>query len=397
MRVLEVLPSYSPHWGGPVAVLEAVAPRLVSKGIEVTLCVTRGHRVGNPVPPPSGVSLEVFDTDLGGRIWTAHSMEVARQLPRLVYQYDVIHIHELWHHLGSVAARCARRLRKPYVVSPHGALDHWALSHKGFRKRLYGAAIERPALEAAAAIHCLTADEARQLRLFGVRAPVRVIPNGTSEISVVPRPLARSRLEDRHTQLRGKVVLVFLGRLHPVKGLPLLVKALAAVSDKQDSLRLLIVGPDEGAKATAQRLVTELGLCHKVIFAGPVYESEKLDILSGADVFVLPSYSEGFSVAVLEAMSCGLPVIITPACHFPEVSENKAGIVVAPDVGELANAIGTLAGSATLREEMGKAGRDLVRSRFGWDTIADQWADLYSDVVANNGRGNRQKPPGWVS
>jgi len=259
------------------------------------------------------------------------------------------------------------------------------------RKRIYAISIQRRILREAAALQALTQEEAKHMRTFGVNNRTRVIPNGidSEEFQTLPSPEA---FEELYPELRGKKVLLFLGRLHPIKGLDILAKAFGKITIGREDVHLVIAGPDsEGYQIQVERGLTSEGVVSKTTFTGMLAGSERLAALSRADVFLLPSYSEGFSMALLEAMICGLPVVITQQCCFPEVAEAKAGIVIEPDPNQLAESLTRLLDDARLRKEMGANGRQLVLEKFTWHKVTDQMVQLYEDVL----KGKQGSEYGW--
>jgi glycosyltransferase involved in cell wall biosynthesis len=284
--------------------------------------------------------------------------------------------------LGYRAARAALKAGRPYVISPHGGVNPPALRAKGLKKSLYMWGVQRPQLRGSAAVHCLTGYEADQVRKLGVQVPTRIIPNG-----VVLPPLSfdtqRSFLTQRHPELSGKRVLLFLGRLHRSKGLDLLVEAYCRLpAELHRESALVLVGPDEGYRGAIESLVAARGLEGNVVMTGPLFGEEKTAALYGADLFVMPSLSEGFSMAVLEALAHSLPVLITTECHFPEVETNGAGVIVPTDPTEMSQAMLTLLTGPDQRKTMGQAGRRLVEREFSWETCVDELMELYSDSIS---------------
>ena len=340
---------------------------------------------------PEGAEVRLFIQGCLSKIWTAYSSDLVRALNREISQFDLVHIHEMWHHPGFAAYRAARRAGKPYIVTIHGGLDPWCLNHKALRKRIYATLIQRRILREAAALQALTEEEVKHVRSFGVDNRTRVIPNGIDpeEFQMLP---AREAFEGLYPELRDKKVVLFLGRLHPIKGLDILAKAFSKIAMGRDDVHLVIAGPDsEGYQIQVERRLESEGIISKTTFTGILAGSEKLAALSRADVFVLPSYSEGLSMAILEAMICELPVVITQQCHFREVAEAKAGIVVKSGADLLAEALTKLLDDPQLREEMGANGHRLVMERFTWEKVADQMVQLYEDVL----KGKQGSECGW--
>jgi glycosyltransferase involved in cell wall biosynthesis len=258
-------------------------------------------------------------------------------------------------------------------------LDPWSLAQKRWKKRLALALGFRKMLDRAAMFHVLNEDEGHLMRPLRLRPPVTVLPNG---VSVDPRriPLAGS-FRARHPEVGDSPYVLFLSRLHPKKGLDYLIGAFAEIARKDSRVRLVIAGPDGGALGSTQRAVRAAGLIERTHFVGPLYDTDKWAALVDATCFCLPSRQEGFSVAILEALACGLPVIISENCHFPEVAAAGAGLVVPLDAGKVAAALAAVLADAGIRERMGRAGRELVESRYTWPRIAADSILMYHRLL----------------
>jgi poly(glycerol-phosphate) alpha-glucosyltransferase len=285
-----------------------------------------------------------------------------------------------------VSHRWASLARRQYLVSPVGMLDSWALKNSAFKKRVATWLFERRNLLGAACLHALSEEEAAAIRAFGLRNPVCVIPNG------VDVPVGRPTGDPSWARQipPGVKVLLFLGRLHPKKGLSALLHGWAAVQHpRRDHWRLVIIGWGQGRHETElHRLVSELGLSEQVRFFGPQFGQEKAATLARADAFVLPSFSEGLPVAVLEAWAHGLPVLMTPQCNLSEGFEIGAALRVEPEAGSLANGLEELFGMRESdRLAVGERGRRLVEARFSWPKIASEMRQVYEWML-----GARAKP-----
>jgi glycosyltransferase involved in cell wall biosynthesis len=213
---------------------------------------------------------------------------------------EVVHLHGLWQAHSRVGARAARQARVPYLMAAHGMAEPWALRHKAIKKWAYLTLIERKNLKRAACLHALSRPEVGHLRSLAPETPICLVPNGVDLAPFENLP-DRSALEAERPELRGKFVLLFFGRLHAKKG-PFL------------------------------KQVAALGLSGRVTCLGHLTGEASRRAWGAADAFILPSYSEGFSMAVLEALACRLPVVITTACHFPELADAGSGITVPPTV-----------------------------------------------------------------
>lgn len=288
---------------------------------------------------------------------------------------DLLHTHGLWT-FPSLAARLARG-RRPYVVSPHGMLEAWALAQSTSRKRLAAAAYERAHLEGAACLHALSASEADAIRAFGLTKPIAIIPNGVDlpEPGRRPPPPAwRSRLpEDAR-------ILLFLGRIHPKKGLAELVEAWCRMDREKlaPPWHLVIAGmgkPED--EAGLRRHVAATG-AHDIHLVGPQVGAEKRATFEAAHAFVLPSKSEGLPMAVLEAWAHGLPVMMTPECNLGEGFAAGAAerIGMEPDA-ILPGLERVMAMPEERRQLIGAAGLDLVGRRFTWAAVAESFLAVY--------------------
>jgi glycosyltransferase involved in cell wall biosynthesis len=260
-------------------------------------------------------------------------------------------------------------------------LDPWALRQKKWKKSLYSQVFERRNLTLAACLRAMTVNEAEQYRRFGLSNPIAIIPNGVD----IPANVTSGLFLERYPALRGKTIVLFLGRIHPKKGLLPLCLAWSAVQRQFADAHLVIAGPDcEDTVTALHRIIEEQGIQQSVTFAGLLTGLVKWSAYAAATIFTLPSYSEGFSVSVLEALGSGVPVLITEACYFPEVKTVNAGWTIA-QVAEIQAALTTaLATPLALIHKMGANGAALVAEKYSWPRIASQFADLYDWLLGGS-------------
>lgn len=286
---------------------------------------------------------------------------------------DCVHLHGIW------SPRLAQRLlawRKqgiPCVISPHGMLDPWALSHKWFKKKVAWHVYQKRLLNGVALLHGASGRETSQFKSLGLKAPVALIPWG---VSLPPVRAERSAQP-------GPRIALFVGRVYPVKGLPMLVEAWSRV--RPAGWKLRIVGPDEaGHQAEVENVAAKTGIAGVVEFVGELTGPAKAAAYAGADLFILPSYTENFGMAVAEALAHALPVVTTTGTPWPMLPERGCGWWVAPTVDHLATALAaaTALDDETLRA-LGRRGRELVAREFSWQQAADKMKAAYQWVLGS--------------
>ena len=314
--------------------------------------------------------------------------EMAGELFRWLQQNDpdLVHPQFIWSYASLATMRWHRAdRRRRHVISPRGMLDPWALTHSRWKKRSAGLLFESKHLRTAACIHALCASEARAVRKFGLTNPICLIPNGID----VPSDDDLSRLKTVERAADGRRTMLFIGRIHQKKGLLQLISAWGKSKRQLSDWRLVIAGWDDGNhQRNLSDAVADSGLQSSISFAGSLYGQEKALALASADAFVLPSFSEGLPMAILEAWAHRLPVLMTEECNLPIGFESEAALAIQNSPQSLAQ---SLTEFATLSDKqlvaMGERGRHLVASRFQWQQIARQMVDVYQWTL-----GRRDRP-----
>jgi glycosyltransferase involved in cell wall biosynthesis len=330
------------------------------------------------IPNIAGVKLEYFPSLTPAERFLAPGAR--RRLEPMLDQFDVIHLHGVWGPLIYAAGALAAKRGKPFVLTPHGMLDPWSMTQKRWKKRLALALGYRRMLNHAAFPHFLNADERDLAERLHFTSPTRVLPNGIFLQEFDPLP-DKGAFRAARPEFAGARLVLFLSRLHYKKGLDLLADAFAILCRQFADAHLLVAGPDGGARASFESQIARLQIADRVHLLGPIYAAQKLAAMRDCDCFCLPSRQEGFSLAIIEAMACETPVVITPGCHFPDVSDRRAGIIAELDAPAIAAAIGTILRDTDAAAKMGKNGRELVVDRFIWPKIASQMVDAYRQVV----------------
>ena len=311
----------------------------------------------------------------------------------VLQQPDLIHQHGIWMGDQWASLRWQKKTGRPVVVSPHGMLDPWAVENAAWKKKLVGKLFANESLKAASCIHALCRSEVAAIRAYGLTNPIAVIPNGVDLPELAPASGQQDSKEKRQ--------LLFLGRIHPKKGLAELVSGWAKAKKKDpknsDAWQLLIAGWDDGNHlAGLKQLASHSGLrwadtssvdavssgtrssSAEICFLGPQFGNAKAQLLHSADAFILPSFSEGLPMSILEAWSYGLPVVMTEFCNIPEGYEMDAALKIEPDADSVATGLSSLfASSQEELKKLGSNGRALVERSFTWDHIAQDMKEVY--------------------
>jgi glycosyltransferase involved in cell wall biosynthesis len=299
-------------------------------------------------------------------------------LESAVRKAEVVHLHGLWQGHTRRGAQTARRANVPYLIAAHGMAEPWALRHKAIKKKVYATFVEGKNLRRAACLHALSRPEIGHLRAFAPRTPVCLVPNGVDLRPFDDLP-SRSELEAEFPELVGKFIVLFFGRLHVKKGLDLLAKALGTIGGDRRDLHVLLAGKDDGALQPFLARV-EPG---RATYVGHASGERARRIWGAADAFVLPSYSEGFSMAILEALAARKPVLATTSCHFPELAQAGGGIVVEPTEAGVTSGLRDLLERSDLeRRALAERGRALVESEYTWNRQMERLASVYRWLVA---------------
>ncbi|MFI5302158.1 MAG: glycosyltransferase [Polyangiales bacterium] len=376
MRILHVIPAVSKVYGGPSHAIVYMTAALVRRGDDVDVATTNADGASN-LDVPTAVPVEregvrTFHFPRIGRGSYRFSAPLTAWLFEHVASYDAVHLHGAFTYSTVAGALAARRADVPFIVRPLGNLDRWSLGQKRWKKAPYYALVERPNLTAASAIHATSAVEAEGIAALGFAHKTVTIPIGIP----VPTASPRSRREGRTLRL------LFLSRIHPKKGIPILLAAVAKARAAGVDLELTIAGNSEdGYERVVDQLVVDHGLGAFVRRRGFVEGPEKEALYAAADLFVLPSYQENFGIAVAEAMGRGLPVAVTDGVALAsEVREVDAGFVVnVDDVAGLARGFARLAHDDT-RLAAGERARALVLERFSTDACARDLQSLYRRI-----------------
>jgi len=375
MRVIHVVPAITEEAMGPSYSVTRLCESLIATGTDVRLAVLDWAQM--PVQPEY---LRSFPLGWGPRrLGVSPQMRSWLEDEAAFGGVDILHNHGLWMMPSVYSGRACQQGRCRLMVSPRGTLSRWAFGRHRLQKEIFWKLLQRPAVATAACFHATAESELEDIRGFGFRQPVCILPNGIDLPPLKQKPNG------------GRRQLLFLGRIHPVKGVNILLRAWQAVEHRFPDWELHVAGPDnDGYLAEMQALAVKLRL-ERFVFRGPLYGDEKLQAYREASLYVLPTHSENFGMTVAEALAAGTPAIVTHGAPWAGLAEHGAGwwieIGVDPLVACLQQALST---SPQRLGEMGQAGHKWMKCDFSWERIGVQLSVTYGWLL------NGGEVPPWV-
>jgi len=402
VRILHVLWSLDPLCGGPVEALrQLVRAQIDVCGHEVSVLATTIRTPSSPLglgefeervrSDPMLANAEVhlakaygkrrpfrhYAYSPAGRYWLLECMNDTTKRP------DVVHIHEVWGYLQAVAASASRRVGTPYILRPAGSLGAVSIRHGYHRlKQWYMKWSLLDNLRKAAVVLATSENEAEQLAQFIDRERIEVIPLGVP-IPECDRDTAVEQFYESFPALREARIVIFMGRMHSVKRVPMLVEAIARLREWYPDLVLLIVGQDDGALGDIKGTAQQLGVEDALVFAGFLQGDEKIGAFAAADVAALVSQHENFGISAVEAMAHAVPIVVTPevAAHV-YVDASGGGLTVEGSPDAVAEGIAHILDGRA--KAMSRAGQDYVREHLTWRSTAQRLDKLYHKSITTS-------------
>lgn len=381
-RILHVMAAVAPNYGGPSAAIWPMLTALHEAGAKVELATTDAagpnRQWSREQMPNVGFPLHVVP---GKGESPSQLIEWVRSNIR---QYDVVHTHGIWHRHGSATMAAARAAGKPYVIRTCGMLAPYSWNRRWWKKRPYWWLVERRNVRAAAAFHVTSPGERAEVAEWKLPGPIHEIPLGLDAAAFRTPRDDRTLRERCGTAVGDRPIVLFLGRLHPVKGITdCLLPALAKL--RSDCFLALVGDPVEdvpGYPAEIRSMAERLGLTNRIALLGAIYGKEKWACYDGAAVTVQPSHTENFGLSVAEAMARGCPVIVTEGVQSRSIVEAAQGGWVVPfHPDRLAETLDEALSNPSTTQTRGQAGQEYVRRELGWDRIAQTLVSLYHNVA----------------
>lgn len=376
MRLLHIVPSLEADTGGPARSVPALCHALQQRGVEVTLFhfnKTRTPALGfaQPFAPVRGTR----------QVPTrAYLRALAAALPT----YDLVHLHSMWNLAVTLSARACARAATPFVLTPRGMLQSGSTGRRRLLKRLYALAFENRTLRTAATLHFLTETEAQESRPLTGDKPSFVIPNGINleELPTVQRGAFRRA----HPELAENPFILFIGRLHPGKGLDTQAAAFQQLAADFPDLLWVLAGQDDGEAGRLQARARSAGLSRRLVLTGLLPQAQCFEALADASAFVMTSRPgfEGQPLAAIEALAAGTPVVLTKSVGFLEPGRVGAAEVVENTPTAVAAAVAAILKDPRRASGLAQAGRAFARDHLAWPHIADELIREYDKILARH-------------
>ena len=390
MKILQVTNFFKPSWesGGPARVAYGLSKKLIERGHEVTVYTTDGFKYRLDVEKNKPVDVDGIRTYYFRNLSSYLAGEMVLPIPyylpivarREIMDFDVIHIHEHRTVLAIIIHHYAKKYRIPYILTADGSLPRTGRMQR--LKKMFDILFGYRILHDADKLIALNEREVEQYKRMSVdERKIEIVPNGIDLLEYENLP-ERGEFRRKYRIKDDEKVILYLGRIHKIKGIDLLVEAFAELINGLDNVRLVIAGPDDGFLSTLKRQIGDLKIGDKVLFTGPLYERNKVEAYVDADVYVLPSIYEIFGITVLEACACGTPVIVTDLCGIADFIDGKVGCVVEYNKEQLREAMFKILSDEGLIGRFGEEGRRLVGEEFGWDLIIRKIEGIYETTLA---------------
>ncbi|OUL29864.1 glycosyltransferase [Nostoc sp. T09] len=385
MKILIVAPAIGNVYGGPSKCIVELAEAIASLGVSIDIVTTNAN--GSKT---LDVPLHIWITEKYYRVqyfpyWDLLDYKFTWSLTRWLFQhvsdYNLVHTNAIFSYPALPTYWACQLYRIPYIVTPHGMLEPWALAYKSWKKKFYFAVLEKPGLRNASAIQMLASTEAERIKNLQLTTPLVIVPNGIygKDFEDILSP---ELFHEKFPDTKNKKLIIFLGRIDPKKGLDLLATAFAKVHKQFPETHLIVAGPDNiGFLPTVKSYFMEADCINAVSFTGMLTGSMKYAALAAASIYVAPSYSEGFSISVLEGMATGLPCVITTECNFPEAAAAKAAHVVDTNYDAIADSLIHCLTNPEQAKIMGDRARQLIFEKYIWEHIAAKMISVYTAII----------------
>lgn len=380
MKILNIC-AYTWEIGGPARIIYDHTAEAIARGHQVDILspMSPGDKL---YPAPEGARIiPCKRTTPISTVYREYSWELLQYVKRNIGIYDIVHIHGIWH-FGSLAPFLVNS-KVPKVITIHGLLDRWAVNHHAWKKNLVSALYQKRLLGKADVIHINNTEEREDVRQYLGYLPENlvIIPNGMRMTDYTDLP-EKGTFRKEFSIPEDKKMILFMGRLNIKKGLDLLLPAFKNYYEKHGDAILVLAGPDDGYKAEALKFLEENNLNNVVRMVGMLTGDIKKAALADAAIFTLPTYSEGFSIAVLEAMASKLPVVVSDRTGFGDFTKQfDAAAITALDVKDLTDKLELMLTDSGFRSKKAQNAYQMVSELFDIRVVADKMLQTYEKAI----------------
>jgi glycosyltransferase involved in cell wall biosynthesis len=379
MKILNIC-GYSWDIGGPPKIIYDHAIVQMKLGAEVSILtpISAGQKL---YPIPEGANIITCKRHWFSKFWAEFSPELYQWIKIHGNEYDIIHIHGVWHFAG--VAPYLAGIKTAKCITIHGLLDRWTIGKGYWKKYIFGLLFQKNILKKTELIQINNADEQEDLKRFlGFEHPnVKIVPNGMNLNDFIVLP-ERNTFRTQFQIPEGKQLILFMSRLNLKKGLDLLLPAYKQVASMRNDCLLILAGPDDGYLSETESFIKENNLADRIKLVGMLTGKDKLSALADADIFVLPSHSEGFSIATLEALISGVPSLLSDRVGFGEtILETNAAHLVDLNEDSIVNGLNKMLDDKEYCQTLSKNGRSLVKNRYDIELVATQLFNELKKIV----------------
>ncbi len=388
MKILQVVPYFYPAWsyGGPAKLVYDTCQYFVKQGHEVTVFTSDAYDSNSRMPEKlrikktNTLKIFYFRNIFNNLTYTYNIFCCPGLFIQAIWevpQTDVIHLHDFYTPHNLWIGLLAVIFSKPYILSVHGCLESARVAQRSLFKKVFLLFGGKLLLQNASSLIASSENEVAAYLEYGVK-PERIVRLGHGVDPVeFQSTLTKSAARSSWHFPSQSIIITFVGRIHKIKGLDLLVKASQLVTGKH--ILFIIAGSDDGYLSELESLIKEESISN-IKLVGTCFGKKKADLFKASDIFVYPSYSEGFSLGILEAGAAGLPLMITTGCHFEEVQKSGSGLVVAPKPKLIASALQKMIDSQELRKSASSNVKKLIKDKYSMESIGNSLLDIYQEV-----------------
>lgn len=380
MKILQVIPRFNPILGGGVNVVYNISRALAKRGHEVTIITTKCNFNEKTADEIRNFGVEVIPFDY---LFDLHlfipSPSIKKWLSENIRDFDVIHLNGARSYQNNIVLKYANKYKVPYILQPHGSILR-IIDIKPL-KLIYDLIWGNDILMNSSRIIALHKREVEQIKSRGISEnKIDIVPNGIDLLEFSDLP-PRGRFREKHNIRMNTKIILFLGRIHKIKGINLLIEAFSELNECLVDTMLVIVGRDDGLLDSLQKQVVFLKLTDNVLFTGPLFGNEKIEAFNDADVYVLPSIYDTFPLTIMEACACGIPIVTTDRCGIADIVKDSVGYVVEYNSYQLKQALIDILTDPDLRKNFGMEGKILVKEKFNWSKIVVDLEKTYQNAI----------------